>query len=377
MGKPRAGILSMQRIYNYGSFLQAYGLKRILEELGCEVEFVDYEPGACLVDGKASKTGVVRKLSKAAEAFGYRASLKDKLSYIEYKRTYGKRFYPMLGLTESPNLDPEVDLLVIGSDEVFNCVQDNANVGFTPALFGQGLRANRKVTYAASFGNTTIQKLDEHGVRREVSKWLSELDAVSVRDANSGLIVGELTGSEPSFNLDPVLAYDYMGKCGKIPASVDEKSPYMVLYGYSGRLTEAECASVRAYADGRGFKILNIGGIQGCCDRFVDCSPFEVIAYFKGAEAVVTDTFHGTILSAITHTSFASFVRSAGYGNSQKLTDLLSRLGVSDRAISSPERLEEVLGSSVDWEAVEHRIHAGRQAAYEYLKKEVAECTRS
>ena len=45
----KAGILSMQRIYNYGSFLQAYGLKEILKELGCDVEFVAYHPGECLI----------------------------------------------------------------------------------------------------------------------------------------------------------------------------------------------------------------------------------------------------------------------------------------------------------------------------------------
>lgn len=30
----KIGIMSMQRIANYGSFLQAYGLKKIIEELG-------------------------------------------------------------------------------------------------------------------------------------------------------------------------------------------------------------------------------------------------------------------------------------------------------------------------------------------------------
>ena len=33
----KVGILSMQRIYNYGSFLQAYGLKQMLIDLGCEI----------------------------------------------------------------------------------------------------------------------------------------------------------------------------------------------------------------------------------------------------------------------------------------------------------------------------------------------------
>ena len=39
----KIGIMSMQRIKNYGSFLQAYGLKKIIESLGHDVEYVDYE----------------------------------------------------------------------------------------------------------------------------------------------------------------------------------------------------------------------------------------------------------------------------------------------------------------------------------------------
>lgn len=37
----KVGIMSMQRIANYGSFLQAYALKQLIEELGHKVEFVD------------------------------------------------------------------------------------------------------------------------------------------------------------------------------------------------------------------------------------------------------------------------------------------------------------------------------------------------
>ena len=51
----RVGIMSMQRIANYGSFLQTYGLKCILQELGCAVEFVDYHPGKVLISAKSRK----------------------------------------------------------------------------------------------------------------------------------------------------------------------------------------------------------------------------------------------------------------------------------------------------------------------------------
>lgn len=371
MKRLRVGILSMQRIQNYGSFLQAYGLKAILEELGCEVQFVDYEPGPCLDRSKMTTSSrMTRKVSKTLEALGYRAPLASRLAFIRHKRTYANRFYPMLGLENELNLHPDLDLLVIGSDEVFNCVQANANVGFTPALFGQDVCAVRKITYAASFGNTTLEKLEFHGVRDEVAKWLCGLDDISVRDFNSSLIVESLTGLRPEWHLDPVLAYDFMGSCEKIPNSPGE-SGYIVLYGYSARFTEEECAAIRSFATSRSLKVINIGGVQNCCDRFVDCTPFEALAYFANAEAVVTDTFHGTILATITEKPFAVFVRNAGYGNSQKLNDLLERLGLKARAADATG-LACTLEAPTDWRVARAAIETGRRESRDYLRRQLA-----
>lgn len=44
----RVGIMSMQRVVNHGSFMQAYGLKSMIESLGHEVLFVDYKPSSCV-----------------------------------------------------------------------------------------------------------------------------------------------------------------------------------------------------------------------------------------------------------------------------------------------------------------------------------------
>jgi len=371
MARVRAGILSMQRISNYGSFLQAYGLKAVLEELGCDVQFIDYEPGECLVRSRLSSVGFYHKVFKGFQALGYKASLANRIAFIKYKQTYAKRFYPMLGLTEEPNLSPNIDLLVIGSDEVFNCVQDNANVGFTPALFGEGISAQRKVAYAASFGSTTLDKLDRYGILGKVSSWLSDLDAISVRDINSGSIVKELTDRTPVCNFDPVLVYDYMGRCDKIPASLGERAPYMILYGYSDRFTREECSAVRTYADANGLNVINIGGIQSCCDCFVDCSPFEVLAYFRGARVAVTDTFHGTIFSIISHTPFATFIRDFDGGNYQKLSDLLERLGLSGRVVSQLSCLRDVLGEFINWSEIDSIINSERGRGYAYLGEQV------
>lgn len=39
------GILSMQEVKNYGSFLQAYSLKKNIEKLGHSCDFINIVPG--------------------------------------------------------------------------------------------------------------------------------------------------------------------------------------------------------------------------------------------------------------------------------------------------------------------------------------------
>lgn len=362
----KVGILSMQRIFNYGSFLQAYGLKSIIEEFNCKVEFVDYHVGECLIPSDDG-TGFKRKVSKVLEVFKYNAPLKEKIRFIKYKKEYAKKNFPYLGITEEMNYNPLVDLLVIGSDEVFNCVQNNTNVGFSPELFGANNNAKKVISYAACFGNTTIEKLTKYNVEKQVSELLCQMDAISVRDNNSGNLVKILTGNTPEYNLDPVLAYDFVGKCKDIPNKISE-SNYMILYGYSGRFTKSECDLIKRYARKKGLKVFCIGGVQDCCDKFIDCNPFEVIAYFQHADCVVTDTFHGTILSVITHRNFATVIRKQGYGNLEKLSDLLNRLKLSNRAIQNMGLLEDLMNNPVDYNETDEIISKERKHTYEYLE---------
>ena len=367
----KVGILSMQRIANYGSFLQAYGLKHILEDLGCDVQFVDYHPGETLIPADGG-TGLRRKISKVLEAFKYNAPLREKIKFIKYKKNYARNYYPYLGISSEMNYSPDLDVLVIGSDEVFNCVQNNTNVGFSPELFGANNNAKKVITYAASFGNTTVEKLKKYGVDKEVASYLNDIDSISVRDKNSGHVVKELTGKEPVYNLDPVLAYDFIGKCSNIPTNVPEEN-YMILYGYAGRFSKEECRKIRAYADSKGLKVFCIGGVQDACDKFIDCNPFQVIAYFQHADCVVTDTFHGTILSVITHRQFASVVRKTGYSNAEKMTDLLGRLGLSDRVIEDLDKLGDCIANKIEYCLLDIFLDKERYNSYKYLKTKLVE----
>ena len=370
----KVGIMSMQRIANYGSFLQAYALKQLIEELGCKVEFVDYHVGEPVVkDSADSGNKYVRKLKKGLETFQYQAPLSHKLAFIQYKRTFADKYMPLLGITDEMNYNPTLDCLVIGSDEVFNCIQKNSNVGYSTELFGKDNHADRLITYAASFGNTTLEKLEKYQKANEVGNLLKEFNAISVRDANSGSIVEQLTKEKPVYNLDPVLTYDYMNCCDRIP-QIKTTEKYLILYAYAGRISNDEANWIAEYAKKKNLKVYAIGGIQKCANLFIDCLPFEVLAYFSNAEEVITDTFHGSIFSVITHRPFTTLIRKSvgnSYGNEEKLGDLLKRLNLTERMTTEIKDVENINKQLIDYRTVDIILQRQRKIAREYLQKNI------
>jgi len=108
----------------------------------------------------------------------------------------------------------------------------------------------------------------------------------------------------------------------------------------------------------------------------VDCSPFEVLAYFRNAEEVITDTFHGSIFSVITHRPFTTLIRKSvgnSYGNEEKLSDLLKRLGLANRMTTKIEDTENINEKAIDYAKVDEQLKAHREVAKEYLRKNLEE----
>jgi len=371
MNKKKIGILSMQRIKNYGSFLQAYGLRKLIEELGYEVQYVDYHVEEPVI--KDSINGKNDKISKALKTFEGDAPFIQKFQYIIHKKNFGKKYYSVLGLTEEPNYNPELDTLVIGSDEVFNCIQSNKNVGYSLELFGKDNKAKKLITYAASFGNTTVEKLEKYNKKEEISELLNKFDKISARDSNTGKIVEEISNQKVVYNLDPVLAYDYMKKCDKIPdIAINEK--YIIVYAYSNRISADESKYIKDFAKKNNLKVYSIGGAQKCADKFIDCSPFEVLGYFKKAEIVITDTFHGSIFSIITKRNFVTLVRKSvgnAYGNEEKLTDLLHRVGLENRITYDIEKIDEILSKKINYDEVNKILEVQRKISKKYLEENI------
>ena len=369
----KVGIMSMQRIINYGSFLQAYGLKKIIESFGHSVEFVDYriEKPVFFENGEVlNKNLNVEKVKRVIKMLSpkYRRWRKKQIrlnkSFNEFIETFQRDYFPILGLSDTLNILSKTDVLVIGSDEVFNCTQTGNQVGYSKQLFGKDCRADKLISYAASFGNTTYEKLQKVGIASEIGKLLSEFSAISVRDKNSGHIVEKLTGVQAEKNIDPVLLYLFP-EVEKVKVNLKD---YIVVYAYADRITDEEARAIRKFAVEKGKKIISLGFYQPFCDEYLLVSPIEVLAYIKNADYIITDTFHGTVFSIKYQKRFGTIIRKS---NQEKLGDLLNTFGLESRQIIDLNELQDVVEADVDQEAIRTILEEKQKEAMDYLKREL------
>ena len=362
------GIMSMQRVINYGSYLQAHGLKSVLESMGHQVQFVDYQIEPPLVQESVPSSGkkYCTKAVNAAKMLSphYRQWRRDQIrsnqTCTEFHHTFLNSYLPVLGVTEQRNERPELDALVIGSDEVFNCTQANQMVGYSRELFGADNHARKLISYAASFGSTTLEKLKKYGIQDEVADYLSAFDGLSLRDENSLDIVSTLCGIQGSYNIDPVLLYDFP-EVDSI--SVDLKD-YIVVYAYAGRIKDEEAEVIRKFAHEKNKKLISLGYWQTFCDDYVAASPLEVLAYIRNADYVITDTFHGSVFSIKYQKKFGTIVRSS---NQQKLMDLLNQFDLGNHQITQLDQLPAVVEQDIDRAHVLDLLHQKQALAMKYL----------
>lgn len=361
--------MSMQRIENYGSFLQAYGLKQIIEGIGHTVEFVDYKVEPSVVaeskDNRSKKTNIMIRLIRMLSP-KYRKwrtkQIKMNRTFSTFCEAYRNQFLPQLGGLDRDNILPKLDTLVIGSDEVFNCTQKGKRVGYSRQLFGKDNRALRVISYAASFGNTTFAKLVEYGIADEVGKLLSGFDALSVRDENSESIIKKLCDIQAQKHIDPVLLYDFP-EVNDIQINLNN---YIIIYAYADRIHTEEAFAIRKFAKENNKEIISLGFYQPFCDKYILANPLEVLAYVKNADYVVTDTFHGTVFSIKYQKKFATIIRESNY---QKLGNLLEMFDLGNRAIKSINELGNILNAVYDTDSVKGKIELFQKQAKTYLMR--------
>ena len=361
----KIGIVSMHRVKNNGSFLQAYALYEKLKKGGNQVQFIDFYDE--LHKDVKQKKNFLKELLKNCKAL-FNIEYKKQLETNKHRDEFNSRytgFLTEIGLSSKLEFckDEEFDLVVIGSDEVFNiCQYSDKKVEIPWELFGENIKAKKLVTYAASCGQTNLEKIYSLSLENKCSDLLNKFSSISVRDENTFNFVNKLANKQPSYNVDPVLWFN------EFPLDKDYKKlkeKYLLVYAYTMRMNgEKEKRAILEYARKKGLKTICVNCYQPWCDIKITCSPFALLQYIKDAERVVTDTFHGTVFSIRNNTPFATIVRES---NKNKLRSLLKQFDLANREVESIDCLEEVLDSKIDFVSTNQILDKERKNSEKYL----------
>lgn len=370
----KIGILTIHRIFNHGSFLQAFAVKSLVEKIlsdGTVCEFIDWLPKKAVSDYKYELPA-----KKLIKPFGFKFWLHKKMGHEVYCRDvelawvynqfgskYIKQCQQYLGVKPTPNYNTTYDAIIVGSDESFNCTQNDAN---WDGLFCFNLKTI-VISYASSFGYSTSERLREYNVIEAVRKGLLSYKSISVRDKNSQEIVTNLIGKAPEINLDPVLIFNYSEYIPKI----NRNGNFILVYNYLNRINDPKFVEdVKRFARREHIEIVSIFEYCPWADRNIALSSFEVLAYFQKAKYVITDTFHGAVMSIKFNKRFAAFVRDSNYN---KLYYLLEQFGLEGQIVLSDADLQSILMNKIDWDTINRQIAFEREKTFEYFKKNLSD----
>nr|MBR4281469.1 polysaccharide pyruvyl transferase family protein [Clostridia bacterium] len=360
----RIGILTHYQVESHGAVLQHYALTEYLRKMGHDVYTLSYRKSLDFANHNDQKKFAVglrsipfyvkEYLLKRGPSFILTMAKKHMLLTRFNKRHFAFQNYA--------NCD--VDLAIVGSDEVWSI-----QLGANPMMYGHGVSARKLISYAPSFGQTKVIQLEERRCRALVSSGIQGFDALSVRDPGSAEVVNNLIGTQPKLVCDPVLLYGFTEELAKYQKPTNQK--YVVVYGYNSNMNEEDrIAAIRQYAKSNNAQVYSLGAYHGWCDKQVSCDPIEFLYWIKGAEAVFTDTFHGTIGAFLCHTPMAVYVRST---NNVKLDHLLTVLGLEERKVKSDNCIEQILAVQLNFDELERKLNPFRKASEEWLRERLKE----
>ncbi len=297
MSGSRVGIITFLHNDNYGSSLQAYALQRVIREMGCECEHIDYRPDSrekirnLLESGNSPKLVLegIRKRKVRSEQDGAKRKNAAIPAFYEKYMRLSKVCHNRRELKENAR---NYDILICGSDQIWNPTWQNSAYFLPFAADNQ-----KKIAYAASFGVSVVQT--ERKARR-IRSWLADFHRISVREIQGADMAEKITGKRPDVMPDPVCllsrdAWEELAPCRRT------EEPCLLCYFIAENPSYWERAE--KLAKEKSLKMLVIPvtaeSFSRGDERLEGVGPLEFLSALRGAAMVCTDSFHCLAFSTI------------------------------------------------------------------------------
>lgn len=375
---------------NYGSMLQAYATQEAVRGLG-------YEAHTLRIDGIEEEIRKAKLRYFARAALGDMSIVRSKLGMVKkaLRRRSNRQMAENLEMrrqkfnafkAEHFSLAPVVsgraglarqvrdyDAVLVGSDQLWlpsNIAADYYTLTFVPD-------AVKKVSYATSFGISGLPSWQ----KARAKAFLSRFSRISVREERGCELVRELTDGEVQAQLvcDPTLLFDREGWEQMLPIKKQQyvQGDYIFCYFLGDNPWQRDFA--RELREQTGLPIiapLHMDNYVAGDELFPDCAPYDVgpaefVALIRDAAYVLTDSFHGTVFSAIHGRNFATFRRFSGgtLSTNSRMDSLYHLLGVPERLLDERSSLRAFLSLPLSTEKIWTRLAKNRVASCQWLKE--------
>lgn len=365
---------------NYGTSLQAYAMLKKIQQLGYDVEVINYIKRLSIFEKikwaiNAYRCGLLKISSKINKKIktnkDYQANIKIRTRAVDkYK---AKKFLPLfkeyVGFQNLVQGAFNYDAVVVGSDQVW--LPSGLPTKFCNLLFVDD--SIKKVAYASSFG---VQEIPDFQ-KKDTGAFLDRFDSIGVREIRGKEIVESLSHKKAQIVADPTLLFSREEWEEEIKDSlINERSQYIFCY----LISENEEARLKAseLAKEKNLKIVCIRHLEKyreIDETYGDEAPYNVdpndfLKYIKDAEYVVTDSFHCTVFSHIFHKQFLTFYRTSNGKNSRnsRIDSLFSVLGTNKQHLYSIGGLSGI-DSDIDWKTVDSNLVKLRDSSMKFLKE--------
>ncbi len=372
---------------NYGTSLQGYAMLKKIQQLGYDVEVINYIKHLSLVQKMAYVVNMIRcgelktflvrrkayKLTKRLPEYG--ANINKRILSVE---TYKKKkllplFKDYIGFQAVSEGSKNYDTVIVGSDQVWSPLS-LPNKFFNLLFVDDSVR---KVAYASSFGVSVIPSFQQ----KATGAYLDRFYKIGVREQKGKEIVDSLSHQIAQVVADPTLLLSRKEWSEEIDTTpnydVNTDVPYIFCY-FLGTNQEARCAANKLKIK-TGYKIITIRHMDEYVPKdeaFGDEAPYNVdpndfVRLISKAAYVCTDSFHCTVFSIIFHRQFMTFYRfaqGAVTGRNSRIDSLFNVLGISKSHIYTEGDIVAQINSEIDWNIIDENLHHLRIESTSFLK---------
>lgn len=356
----KVGILTFNYTENSGSLLQAYALQKTLNNFeNIECKMINYH-----------KRGGVKPIifnnvfNLPLKNWTFSNIKKWSTRLIMFPRYFKKhnnfrnaylKLFPQneIKKNELEKLNNYFDAFIVGSDQVWNINSSQTDYAFFLDFVDNN---DKKIAYAASFGENVIEEKDRQKLADEIGKF----NNISVREISGQSICKELINRDVELVLDPSLLLNK--EDWENVAILPNKKNYLLVYVLEKNKNVEEY--INSLSQKEDLEIIRIWRSRlvdsnGKCLDIV--GPLEWLGYFINAKYVVTNSFHGICFSINLHKEF--FVALRNKENDSRIVSVLQRFNLENRIINLNER------EKIDYIKIDNYLTEERKKSIDFLKK--------